>query len=106
MAEEVPGGDTGLLVKEVFYSSNGTRERYEVDTALLKEIRATEEQAARELGQWIDRARVDLVKTEEWVEIKALIITVLHPYPEAAKALLQRLAAKDPKALTDENFSG
>jgi class 3 adenylate cyclase len=28
---------------------------YEVDVALLRELRAHEEQAARELGQWVDK---------------------------------------------------
>jgi hypothetical protein len=34
-------------------------EEYEVDTGLLKELREHEKQAAQELGQWSDKARVE-----------------------------------------------
>jgi hypothetical protein len=35
--------------------NNQTVEEYAVDTALLKELRAHEQQAAQELGQWLDK---------------------------------------------------
>jgi hypothetical protein len=44
--EDVPGGATGLLTRK--YKS------IEVDVPLLREMRATEEQAAKELGQWAE----------------------------------------------------
>ncbi len=51
----VPGGETGLLVRKVKMIGSGPAAReiveYEVDTGLLKEMRAHLEQAARELGQ-------------------------------------------------------
>ena len=64
---EAPGGKTGLLT--VTYKSQTTMDyggeeavkiveqipEYEVDTGLLREMRGLEEQAARELGQWIDK---------------------------------------------------
>jgi hypothetical protein len=34
-------------------------EEYQVDTGLLKELREHEKQAAQELGQWSDKARVE-----------------------------------------------
>lgn len=55
----VPGGKTGLLA--ITWKSIGSGptaqvvREVKVDTALLSEIRATEEQAAQELGQWITR---------------------------------------------------
>lgn len=56
MEGEVAGGETGLLVRQIKLSNTGIQvEEYAVDTGLLKEMRALEEQAAKELGQWIDR---------------------------------------------------
>lgn len=59
MEGECPGGGTGLLVRQ--YKAIGSGEyaekvtEYQVDTGLLKEMRAHEQQAAQELGQWLDR---------------------------------------------------
>lgn len=55
--QDVPGGKTGLLVKQ--YKSVGrgddsrTVEEYAVDTGLLREMREAEAQVSKELGQWI-----------------------------------------------------
>jgi hypothetical protein len=60
---DVPGGTTGLLVRRVKMIGTGDNaqlvEEYAVDTALLSQILAHEKQAAQELGQWVDRRRVD-----------------------------------------------
>lgn len=57
--EEAPGAGTGLLVRQIksigFGENNQTVEEYTVDTGLLKELRAHEEQAAKELGQWLEK---------------------------------------------------
>lgn len=57
-----PGGDTGLLVVRTKTQGLGrnatTWTEVEFDRALVAEIRAIEEQAARELGQWIEKAEV------------------------------------------------
>jgi hypothetical protein len=59
MADDAPGTDTGLLVKQIKVVGTGktqqTIEEYAVDTGLLKELRAHEEQAAKELGQSVTR---------------------------------------------------
>lgn len=56
---EVPGGTTGLLVKDYKTVGSGesavVRTIYSVDTGLLKEIREHEKQAAQELGQWVEK---------------------------------------------------
>lgn len=73
---DVPGGGTGLLVRQAklvkVYTSNGDDKdedgetlysakrdvvvyEYTVDTALLKEMRETEKQAAQDLGQWTEK---------------------------------------------------
>lgn len=56
---DVPGGKTGLMVhnvKSVGAGENAERvDLYEVDAALLKELREHERQAAQELGQWTEK---------------------------------------------------
>ena len=58
--EDAPGADTGLLVKSYKQVGQGPAaqlmEEFAVDTGLLREIRAIEEQAAKELGQWIEKS--------------------------------------------------
>lgn len=55
----VPGGTTGLMVHTVKMIGGGrdatTVDEYAVDVGLLKEMRAHEEQAAKELGQWVEK---------------------------------------------------
>jgi hypothetical protein len=52
----VPGAEEGLHVRTVKLSATGLQvEEYTVDTGLLKELRAHEEQAAKELGQWVEK---------------------------------------------------
>lgn len=57
--QDVPGGETGLLVRNVKGVGQGDKfqlvDVYEVDTASLKELREMEQQAAKELGQWVER---------------------------------------------------
>lgn len=52
-----PGQDTGLLICEVTHTRAGRVMRWGVDTGLLGEMRAVEQQAAKELGQWTDNVR-------------------------------------------------
>jgi hypothetical protein len=60
--QKVPGGKTGLLVKRTksvgFGETAEIVEEYAVDTGLLKEIRDLEQQAAKDLGQWVERREV------------------------------------------------
>jgi DNA-binding XRE family transcriptional regulator len=57
--QDVPGGKTGLLVHQTKAIGTGANQtiidEYAVDTGLLKELRAHEEQAAKELGQWTEK---------------------------------------------------
>lgn len=58
----VPGGNTGLLVRTYKTVGQGANAKpmaeYSVDTGLLKEMRAHEEQAAKELGQWAEKSEL------------------------------------------------
>jgi Helix-turn-helix of insertion element transposase len=67
---DVPGGKTGLVTKMLKGIGSGDDfqvvEIYEVDTGIVKEIRALQEQVAEELGQRVDRTEtVDLNKLFE-----------------------------------------
>lgn len=57
--QHVPGGKTGLLVHQMKAIGTGQNQtvidEYVFDAALVREIRAHQEQVAKELGQWIDR---------------------------------------------------
>lgn len=61
--QEVPGGTTGLVVKDVKGVGKGENfqliDIYRVDTALLKELREHEKQAAQELGQWVEKQHIE-----------------------------------------------
>jgi HAMP domain-containing protein len=48
---DVPGGSTGLLCK-TYVGKDADQPVYKLDTGLLAELRAHEQQAAQELGQW------------------------------------------------------
>ena len=55
----VPGGQTGLLVRIVIpLRHGGYFERYEVDCGLLREMRELEKQAAIEVGDWVERGEL------------------------------------------------
>lgn len=64
MMAGVAGGSTGLLVHSFKMIGGGrdatTVDEYAVDVGLLKELRAHEEQAAKELGQWVEKTRGEL----------------------------------------------
>jgi phage terminase small subunit len=57
--EAVPGGKTGLLVKQMKQIGTGDKAQvitsFVLDRELLSELRAHEQQAAEELGQWSTR---------------------------------------------------
>lgn len=55
----IPGGPTGLLVRQMksigFGENNQLVEEYAFDAALNRELRETMKQAAQELGQWTEK---------------------------------------------------
>ena len=56
---DVPGGKTGLVVKNVKGIGRGAIEVFEVDTATVRELRAVQQQVAEELGQHIQRVSIN-----------------------------------------------
>jgi Helix-turn-helix of insertion element transposase len=52
----IPGGNTGLIVRKAVVSAGAlVGYEYAVDTGLLRELRAIQEQAAKELGQLVEK---------------------------------------------------
>lgn len=63
---KIPGGKTGLIVRKPIASGGElVGFEYAVDTGTLKELRAISEQAAKELGQLIDRHEHRLIRRIE-----------------------------------------
>ena len=68
---DVPGGSTGLLVRQVKLSPSGVEvEEYVADTAVTKEIRAIYDDTAKELGQRVDKVNVSGNLTREYVIVR------------------------------------
>lgn len=59
----VPGGDTGIVVRDLKGIGKGDDfqvvETFAFDAALFREFREHEKQAAQELGQWTERQHVE-----------------------------------------------
>ena len=75
MDGEATATGTGLLVRQIKIVRNGDdvtiQREHVVDVALMREIRALEEQAAKELGQWVDKREVTgEIRTVEIREIR------------------------------------
>ncbi len=85
---------TGLLVKQESVNNSGMKTvNWAVDTRLIKEIRALHEQAAKELGQWIEKGE----KTQN-VNVRIMAEQVIQEYgvdfgPDEVIAETQRLLA-------------
>jgi hypothetical protein len=67
--QNVAGGEEGLYVRQLKSIRSGkgfkTVEEYAVDTALLKEMRETEKQAAIEARQWVEKVNFSDVTDDE-----------------------------------------
>ena len=64
---DIPGGSTGLLVKD-YKGRNADQPVYKADVALMAEMRATERQAAEELGQWVTKSEPSSLNVAEMTE--------------------------------------
>lgn len=89
--EDLTGGGTGLVVREVTYPPGGAqRERHEVDTGLLKELREHEKQAAQELGQWSEGKSDTLLKHIDLTKLSNEQLEKLANGDDPIKVLLGR----------------
>lgn len=76
MNDEVAGGSTGLLAREVRSVGEELHYQYKFDAALTREIRETMKQMAIELGEWTEKrelsGKIDVTRLSD-DELKALI---------------------------------
>lgn len=66
---DAPGGGSGLLVRQ--YKQVGKddyREEYPFDAGLVREMRATMQQAAQELGQWTMKSELKVSELDALIE--------------------------------------
>ena len=78
---EVPGGITGLLVKDYKGKAADTLV-YKVDTGLLAELRNHEKQAAEELGQWSEKRELPEDALQNEITIRFVRPGETLPSPE------------------------
>ena len=68
----VPGGKTGLITRNLKGIGKGEDfqivEVFEVDTGTLREIRSTQEQVAKELGQWSEKRELKLKRLDDMTD--------------------------------------
>lgn len=68
----IPGGSTGLIVRQVREIGHGEARRlipeYVVDTALIRTIGTLQEQAAKELGQFVERRELKFTSLKEMTD--------------------------------------
>jgi len=80
---KVPGGKTGLLVRQLksigVGENNTVVEEYVVDVGLLRELRAHEQQAAQELGQWVE-------KTDQKLDVSEAFVAALREFGRGSDA--------------------
>ena len=71
---KVPGGTTGLLCRDLRCKDTPA---YKIDTGLLAELRAHEQQAAQELSQWQTKTVVEERKTIDATPAAVTLATIL-----------------------------
>jgi hypothetical protein len=111
--QDVPGGKTGLIVRDVRGIGKGANFQlvavYAVDVGLLAEMRQIEKQAAQEVGQWVDRNNVAVRRVEDMTDEELLAIAAggrsgmaEAPGPDAAlDPVTDRTPAGEPGAAPD-----
>lgn len=68
IVENEPGWDTGLLVRKETQRGRLTTLEYSTDTFLVRELRDTMVQAAKELGQWTEKAETKHDATAQFLQ--------------------------------------
>lgn len=84
---EAPGGSSGLLVRQ--YKQVGKddyREEYPFDAALVREMRATLQQAAQELGQWTTKSELKVSDLDAAIERELRRLNENLPSPSSEGA--------------------
>lgn len=110
-AAEAPakhGGDSGLLVRRLRTIGRGENERvieeYVFDSALVKEMRETEKQAAEELGDIVKKlAPTTPDGKDEYTGIPTLDLEEFRKLPIGERIKLLRAPIRTPSAHRDES---
>jgi hypothetical protein len=90
---KVPGGTTGLLCRDLRCKDTPV---YKIDTRLLAELRAHEQQAAQELSQWQTRSAVEEPKVIEVTPAAKVLASMFSL--EQLEELERRLVEEEKKA--------
>jgi Helix-turn-helix of insertion element transposase len=77
--QNVPGGKSGLLVKTYKVSGEMVMTEYAVDTGLIRELRGIQEQAAKEMGQLVEKREIRLLKDMTDEELDDLYAQLSEP---------------------------
>ena len=104
-AQEAEGVAHALDVVKQLRAINGVsmeiltaaRKSKDPDTALkaIDRIQRQIELQAKLLGQLDERPQVNVLVMPEWVQVRAVILTALGPFPEARVAVASQLAVLD-----------
>lgn len=57
--DHIPGGNTGLLVRQEKATADGVIVEYVADVAVTREIRELQKQMAQELGEWTEKRNIE-----------------------------------------------
>ncbi len=99
-AEEITQADTLLeqvrnLQTRALSILDRADEAGDLRTALgaIREARSNLELLAKLLGELQQEGTVNVTVSPEWLTLRAVVITALHPYPDAAQAVSRALTA-------------
>ncbi len=99
-AEEITQADTLLeqvrnLQTRALSILDRADEAGDLRTALgaIREARSNLELLAKLLGELQQEGTVNVTVSPEWMTLRAVVITALHPYPDAAQAVSRALTA-------------
>lgn len=59
----------------------------------LRELRKSYELLARVSGELDERPQINLIATEQWINLRTVILHALIPYPDAKQAIVEALNA-------------
>jgi len=88
----VPGGSTGLLVK--IWKTVGRQgvAEFQLDSSLLKELRATEQQISIERGEWLNKTQLEMRGDLPVIDVpEDASIETIREAKAAMKAALEKL---------------
>ena len=84
----------GLITKAEGLLDYGQTKKQGRDWAAgLRELRKCFELLARVSGELDERPQINLIATEQWIELRTVILQAIDPYPDAKGKLLEVLDA-------------